>query len=133
MLKIRLSHRSIKPPCPGIKSPESLTPAVRFISDALRSPSCPSKLRRSPMKTACPQDSVTFKRITPSRKPTKVPTTNPPIIPSTVFRGLTGVPSLCLPKATPTRYAPVSPHQIVPINKKMRCRPTDSAFRSKIR
>src|SRR5712691_1623088 len=34
----RLSMRSSRPPCPGMRTPESLTPVWRFSSDSIRSP-----------------------------------------------------------------------------------------------
>ena len=87
-----------------MKSPESLTPAVRFMSETLKSPSCPKLLKRNPINAAFAKERVSCeKKIVESPILVKVPTTKPAIVPSTVFRGLIGVLSLCFPTALPIR------------------------------
>lgn len=47
-----LTMRRWNLPCPGIKDPESLTPASRFIIDSVRSPKTEPKKFRNPKAIA---------------------------------------------------------------------------------
>src|SRR6185436_10797420 len=98
--KIRLSSRSSRPPWPGKRLPESLTPKARLIHDSKRSPICPRILSATDNTEISTQliDSNSAKA---ASKPAMTAPTKQPHIPATVFPGLISGASLRAPKRRP--------------------------------
>ena len=93
--------RSSTPPWPGIRPDESFTPALRFSSDSNRSPTMPSATIVAPTQHEHRQ-AGRRKHAAGRRAPSPpLPSTTPPIAPSTVFFGLIAGASGWRPNARP--------------------------------
>src|SRR5262245_43798708 len=104
-VRIRPSTRSIMPPCPGMRAPESFTLKRRLRADSIKSPTC-SAIASTPLSK------VKVMTDAPSTKAATVPTAAaarmPPPRPAQVLAGLIEGASLGPPIACPAKYAPVS-------------------------
>ena len=106
----RESIRSNIPPCPGSRVPLSLMPAVRLISDSIKSPHVANAavIRPNPMKLVRVKVSKycghkIYMAIVADRQ-----AANPPTRPSHDFFGEIRGNILCRPSKEPTKNAPVS-------------------------
>uniref|UniRef100_A0A7C9ATR0 Uncharacterized protein n=1 Tax=Opuntia streptacantha TaxID=393608 RepID=A0A7C9ATR0_OPUST len=110
------------PPCPGIRDPESFTPASRLITDSTRSPKKDPKKFRNPKAITLSRD-LGQQRILNSTIEVPMQLANPKTAPSNVFLGLILVSGV-RPNALPPRKAYVSAAIMLPTVSKVATSPT---------
>src|SRR5690606_14554543 len=102
------SSRSRTPPWPGMRAPESLTPACRLSRLSNRSPTTESNPASSDTSATAGNCTVVAPANSDSTTPVITASNMPPMRPSTVLLGLILGASLCRPNLRPLKYAPVS-------------------------
>ena len=127
-VKMKLSTRSIIPPCSGSKSPKSFIPESRFNIEAVRSPTNPKNAKEIPCKG--PVIYQYGHRITHAPTVAKHAANNdPPRYPSTVLLGDAApaagaiLPSFVFPNFLPAKYAPTSENAMLIQVQKMKIAP----------
>ena len=100
------SNRSRNPPCPGMMSPLSFMPALRFMTDSIRSPATAAKNTSAPSTTVWIAPAC-HPRSCRNPKAVSIVHSSPPAAPSTVLLGEILI-SCVLPKVLPKAYAPTS-------------------------
>jgi phytoene dehydrogenase-like protein len=99
------SNRSKNPPCPGMKLPESFTPASRLILLSSRSPKVPAMALIEETARKCQNNPPAHQ--TPAKVTSAELRITPPMVPSQVFLGEIGESGV-FPIREPTIYAIVS-------------------------
>ena len=111
-----LSKRSMRPPCPGMRLPESLTPVERFQRDSNKSPNTPVTCIRADTIRQCQMGKVKSP-VQFRMAPASMAMSMPPMKPAQDFLGemvghiLAG--QSFWPKSMPKQYAPTSEAQIM--------------------